>query len=410
MSANDTNEDSRPLYTIIRKTKGTTDSERRLRERADTIFNYVKSTSFTQVVEWENAGSKHPNPAITKKMDHKDYIDTVIYPDLDCRFEISGPNGFRISNFLQALHKTINNFIREARKNNGYLPGMQPEVDEGHTTTPASTTVVPRVNRLPARIARPATRPKMSVRRIFEEDQKTEIERLTNAKLEGQERAHRDGKDLKARAEAVTELWTNCDNKEEYEKRAAEENAVREAELTPKQLSLNQSEFGRELSTVVASYFGKHGKQIGDAILFARYAFVDPKTNQIGFKKITVNGFSDEKFGGTTEEFEAWKTYAMHTLQPAVSPALTPQSSPPLLPPMQAVPPPPPPPVLPPPPPAPPVVPPPLPVPPVLPPASTYLPCCAGREHKQPCTGCANCGNDTTSSAAASHSARTRQS
>ncbi|KAF7291429.1 hypothetical protein MIND_01288000 [Mycena indigotica] len=180
--------------------------------------------------------------------------------------------------------------------------------------------------------ARPATRPKMSVRRIFEEDQKTEIERLTNAKLEGQERAHRDGKDLKARAEAVTELWTNCDNKEEYEKRAAEENAVREAELTPEQLSLNQSEFGRELSTVVASYFGKHGKQIGDAIFCLRvtrswtprltkldsrseWQFLRVNTMLMG-TRITVNGFSDEKFGGTTEEFEAWKTYAMHTLQP----------------------------------------------------------------------------------------------
>jgi hypothetical protein len=64
-----------------------------LAKRSDEITKYLRDVCYPKIAQWEaSKGDKD-------KRTRKDFIEQTIYPDVDGKFDISGPNGFKIQDF-----------------------------------------------------------------------------------------------------------------------------------------------------------------------------------------------------------------------------------------------------------------------------------------------------------------------
>ncbi|KAJ7710938.1 hypothetical protein B0H17DRAFT_1173664 [Mycena rosella] len=272
-SVNDDTE--RPCYNISKKLKNKSDPRRIL---AVAIFKDIQQVHAPAVFQWE----QDPTP-VTRK----EYVMSVIWPALDFKFAISGPDGFKVADFQMELKK------------HG-LP--DPIVDDTRKRT-------------------------KNPRDIFVAEKHLEITKAAEPLLEGKDRTHNDGLGLKAFQETATKMFDSLDAKELA---ALGERAAKVNEDVPDDdIETNQSELSVVVQKALRKTMGDGPGKAGDVCFFVRYAFKRPSDGAVVYKRISVLKPSDKRrFANAQDEegpeFKAWALSVL--LSPEEVPLFVPQA------------------------------------------------------------------------------------
>ncbi|KAJ7162780.1 hypothetical protein C8R43DRAFT_1123453 [Mycena crocata] len=281
-------EPTRFQWTELRngRAKATYDANPGLKERTDEIAKYLKDEVTPRIMDWEAKGGN-------KETSRSNYIDAVIYPEIDEKYNIRGDvMGYIIADFKKALPVMLKNFIREAKKD---LP----------TTTTATARDDPSpTNKNPA----PRKRSKTALD-VFKADHRSNISATAKTKTEGVERKPKDGKELSAFNAVAQEQFEALeeDSKAELGKKAAEMNAKMSEESTADDIQRNQEDLGAVLDKLLRQQIGTGRKQSGEVCFLLRYAFKRPD-GTIKFYKLCVTSNRKDTLEGNAggPEFKDW--------------------------------------------------------------------------------------------------------
>ncbi|KAJ7933458.1 hypothetical protein B0H13DRAFT_1856232 [Mycena leptocephala] len=146
---------------------------------SDEITKYLRDVCYPKIAQWEaSKGDKD-------KRTRKDYIEQTIYPDIDEKFDISGPNGFKIQDFQD----------KETRVS--YRIQLQ------LCTTPTSLLYSSTVG--PPRVCR------KTAKDMFRKENKEEISRDAKAENKGATREFRDALELTTFGHLLEErVWSEA--------------------------------------------------------------------------------------------------------------------------------------------------------------------------------------------------------
>ncbi|KAJ7835482.1 hypothetical protein B0H13DRAFT_2369297 [Mycena leptocephala] len=275
------------------------DGDPELAKRSDEITKYLRDVCYPQIAQWEaSKGDKD-------KRTRKDYIEQTIYPDIDEKFDISGPNGFKIQDFQDTIVQSFKNWIRVGR-NKGQLPDPARAVHD--TDEPAVL-----VHSGPApRICR------KTAKDMFRKENKEEIGRVAKAENKGARREVRDGLELTMFGRLLEERWAACS---ETEKERLEEKARAHNEglktTTEETLAKNQEYLNNHVYDALQRLIGFGPKQAGKCCFFVRTACVQPD-GTIKFRRVLIyEGKTKADFkpldDGEVIAFKDWATSKLST-------------------------------------------------------------------------------------------------
>ncbi|KAJ7173396.1 hypothetical protein C8R46DRAFT_1348084 [Mycena filopes] len=267
-----------------------------VKKHMDDIFTALRDEYYPMMAKWENSKGDI-------KRTRKDYVANVIYPLMDARFNISGPGGFVVADFIQAITKAMGNFVREATRNNGVLPSAGPTADPVilATATAAKAGPLPRSSRKKRGID------------MFRTDRHDEIKGIVATRLLNVPRTHQDGLDLTTSNLVAKELWDACAEsvKQDMQARADAFNEA-DANRPPEEvLADTQTYLGNKLYDVIRPLIGHGPKQAGDCCFFIRFSYKQSdsviKTKHLSISANQKQGFEFKVIDeGETAAFKAW--------------------------------------------------------------------------------------------------------
>ncbi|KAJ7901523.1 hypothetical protein B0H13DRAFT_1882945 [Mycena leptocephala] len=240
-----------------------------LAKRSDEITKYLRDVCYPKIAQWEaSKGDKD-------KRTRKDYIEQTIYPDVDGKFDISGPNGFKIQDFQDTIVQSFKNWIRVER-NKGQLPDPAPAVhDADEPAVLVHSGPAPRVRR-------------KTGKDMFRKENKEEISRDAKAENKGATREFRDALELTTFSRLLEERWAACG---ETEKERLEEKARAHNEglkvTTEETLAKNQEYLNNHVYDALRRLIGFGPKQAGKCCFFVRTACVQPD-GTIKFRRVSI--------------------------------------------------------------------------------------------------------------------------
>ncbi|KAJ7982902.1 hypothetical protein DFH06DRAFT_1292293 [Mycena polygramma] len=263
------------------------------------IYNHMKSVCLPMVLAWD-AKLKACDLGTGKGLTRKKYIADTIYPLLDDKYDISGPDGFVILDFIESITKTFNNWIREVQNHGGVLPS---------TAQGDGTSVTVATNNAKAGPA-PRSR-KHTAKDMFKAEIKDKISALVKAELVGVPRTLNDGLDLTKFTALFKARWMKVQTDEKAMKKleadADAENDKR-ATSTEKKLAENQAFLGSKIYDALRRLMGDGPKQAGDCCFHVRFATKD-KDGVITRRNVSVHRGKkaldlEDKAG--SEVFKVW--------------------------------------------------------------------------------------------------------
>ncbi|KAJ6535040.1 hypothetical protein B0H19DRAFT_1271700 [Mycena capillaripes] len=309
--------------------------------RKKKIFEYIKTVCMPLLFTWEATKSN----AATEKLARKDWILQTVYPMVDEKFDISGPDGFKIADFTQSLVKQMNNQFREMSKSATQLGAPVPSAATEVNRPPLTV----KVTELPRQRKKTALdvfkkEHKIGIRTALatkEEGQKGGDEEGEKASAVGDEEGDGDGDEKRdgeggeggdgedgkkgkgkslARWNAVAaKLFEACnaDTKAELEGKAADLNAELSQDLTESSLTENQDNLGNWLHTQLTRKIGHGPKQAGDVVFFLRYSMLRAD-GSLKHMRLSVNKTSNTKtrFEDEEEQGALYKGWAKDSLAP----------------------------------------------------------------------------------------------
>ncbi|KAJ7922747.1 hypothetical protein B0H13DRAFT_2317219 [Mycena leptocephala] len=283
----------RHIWSFVRANKKNR-QDPELAKRSDEITKYLCDVCYPQIAQWEaSKGDKD-------KRTRKDYIEQMIYPDIDEKFDISGPNGFKIQDFQDTIVQSFKNWIRVER-NKGQLPDPAPAVhDADEPAVLVHSGPAPRVRRKTAKD-------------MFRKENKDEISRVAKAENKGAKREVHDGLELTTFGRLLEERWAACS---ETEKERLEEKARAHNEglkiTTEETLAKNQEYLNNHVYDALRRLIGFGPKQAGKCCFFVRTVCVQPD-GTIKFRRISIyEGKTKGDFkpvdDGEVTAFKDWAT------------------------------------------------------------------------------------------------------
>ncbi|KAJ6499880.1 hypothetical protein DFH09DRAFT_1336280 [Mycena vulgaris] len=290
----------RPAYN---ESKILADKSSPWKKLAISIFEDIKHVQFPALYEWEN-NKEEPVDAAGKtkrNAERKTYILDVIWPALDTKFAISGPDGFKVGDFHISLVKTMNNMMRVAREkgveHRAVVPARQPR--------------------------------KKNAKDIFKAEHSATINAAAKATLEGKERKPRDGLALSAFNHIAEEMYENqdADAKAALAAKAAAVNAELKKDPTEEDIAKNQEDLPEMIQKVLRRLMGVGPQQAGDVCFFVRYAYNPPGNAPVVFKRLTVLKPRDARryTDADMEDGAVFKAWARDILSPNEAPEFVPQ-------------------------------------------------------------------------------------
>ncbi|KAJ7867174.1 hypothetical protein B0H13DRAFT_2352054 [Mycena leptocephala] len=270
-----------------------------LAKRSDEITKYLREVCYPKIAQGEaSKGDKD-------KRTRKDFIEQTIYPDVDGKFDISGPNGFKIQDFQDTIVQSFKNWIRVER-NKGQLPDPAPAVhDADEPAVLVHSGPAPRVRR-------------KTGKDMFRKENKEEISRDAKAENKGATREFRDALELTTFGRLLEERWAACG---ETEKERLEEKARAHNEglkvTTEETLAKNQEYLNNHVYDALRRLIGFGPKQAGKCCFFVRTACVQPD-GTIKFRRVSIyEGKTKGDFkpldDGEVIAFKDWATSKLST-------------------------------------------------------------------------------------------------
>ncbi|KAJ7907169.1 hypothetical protein B0H13DRAFT_1879884 [Mycena leptocephala] len=286
-------DDSRHTWSLIRTNKKNR-QDKELAKRSDEIFKYLQDTCFPQVAKWE--ASKDPKDKRTRKY----YIESEIYPEVDKKFDISRPNGFKIQDFLDTIVQSHKNWIRVA-KDKGQVPVPAPVGDDAdEPAVPVRKGPAPRIRRKTAKD-------------MFRLENKKDIDRQAKQENENAERSLRDGLAVKSFTRILEERWARCSETEIKRLQGlADAENERKKMTTEESLARNQDYLSNHAFDALQRLIGFGPNQAGKCCFLVRSACLQPD-GTIKFRRVSVHdGKQKDDFtpvaDGEATAFKAWAT------------------------------------------------------------------------------------------------------